>query len=435
RRTAALYGMAGVANCVRFCGILNDLDEGTPQGTLDRFERLSGSFYEPADPTAARSPVQMMTVHRAKGLEFDVVILPFMDWKPFVSGAPIPPYLTARMPGKNQEHLVATAKDRRDSHDNPLCGILWRLDRNRRWGEAKRLFYVAATRARSRLIMTGVMKINNDCLSHERQSPLDWIVDHENLNWPAPGEPFVHRSGNFFIKINPHPPETQATEEPAHLHHPIPEPRTIEPEMSTLSVRSPSMEGSEPERDPNLSDRVAPSGGRSPDAIRGTVIHRLLKRGIESGRIASMEAVRRALVWEGLQPDEASRMAPGILKEAIDTLASPIISGLLEKARGRVRAEWRLECPMSATSLISGSIDLAAFDGTSWWIIDFKTGEPAFGMDAEQFISSALERYVYQINSYRELVRGFTKAEPTPIRAGIYFTALGRWLEIEELHE
>ena len=55
-----------------------------------------------------------MTVHRAKGLEFDVVFIPFLDWYPLSGGRGFhPPYLLERLPGSDGELLIAMAPDRR----------------------------------------------------------------------------------------------------------------------------------------------------------------------------------------------------------------------------------------------------------------------------------------------------------------------------------
>ncbi|MBW2675059.1 MAG: UvrD-helicase domain-containing protein, partial [Deltaproteobacteria bacterium] len=121
RRTASRYGMAGVANCMRFLEILEDAHRGTPLETLRQVKATIDSLYEPADPAASRSPVEIMTIHRAKGLEFDVVFLPFMDWAPLSDiPATAPPYLMERVPGTEGEYLVAMGKDRRSKDTPPV---------------------------------------------------------------------------------------------------------------------------------------------------------------------------------------------------------------------------------------------------------------------------------------------------------------------------
>ena len=65
--------------------------------TVKRIEELLEDAYEPVDPDAASSRVHVMTVHRAKGLEFDSVYLPFMDWNPLAREKTArPPYLLER---------------------------------------------------------------------------------------------------------------------------------------------------------------------------------------------------------------------------------------------------------------------------------------------------------------------------------------------------
>ncbi|GAJ03337.1 unnamed protein product, partial [marine sediment metagenome] len=134
RLTACLYGMAGVANCLRFFEILEDAEQGIPQETLNRIEVILDSLYEPIDPTTSRSQVQMMTIHRAKGLEFDCVFIPFMDYRPLTSGPKTPPpYLLERMPGAGDKHLIAMGKDRRTEEPTPTYRLLKKLQREREW--------------------------------------------------------------------------------------------------------------------------------------------------------------------------------------------------------------------------------------------------------------------------------------------------------------
>jgi len=435
RRTAARYGMGGVANCVRLCGILDDMDEGSPQETLERFEALLETFYEPVDPTTARSPIHMMTIHRAKGLEFDMVLLPFMDWNPLSGGiSGPPPYLVERLPGKKEEHLIATGRDRRKPDPDPLYRILSRLERHRKTGEAKRLFYVAATRARSRLIMSGITGLKQGNPVTPRMSPLSWVWTHhggqEGLMPEWPGRPPAVNAGIAF-EINPAPPEMPDENSPVALFaDQMPAVPDIQPEHRTLSVKTPSAGNLDTDAGPDTARASREEDLYSIPAIRGMLIHRLLRRGLEGKGLPGEGAVTDALVREGVPREEAFLLTPGILEETRATLDSPFIATLLEKAVGPVRTEWKLESALSPSSLLSGSIDLALFDGTCWWIIDFKTGTPGTEQDMNLFFAIEEERYRSQIGAYRRLLKCFIEPESTPVRAGIFFTAPGVWREL-----
>jgi hypothetical protein len=67
---------AGVANCRSYLDILARAEQGLPEDTLVKAEMLLQNAYAPPDPGAAPSPVELMTVHRAKGE-------PVEWWPPF----------------------------------------------------------------------------------------------------------------------------------------------------------------------------------------------------------------------------------------------------------------------------------------------------------------------------------------------------------------
>ena len=119
KAVAERYGLSGVRNCRQFLELLFLAEKGLPEETLSHLEFRLPAAYAPPDPLASRSQVSIMTVHHAKGLEFDTVFVPHSR-----SGIPWRkreredlPYIMERLPGEREEHLIALRPDRRTKQD------------------------------------------------------------------------------------------------------------------------------------------------------------------------------------------------------------------------------------------------------------------------------------------------------------------------------
>ncbi|MDO9529633.1 MAG: UvrD-helicase domain-containing protein [Syntrophales bacterium] len=416
--TAYLYGMAGVANCRRFFEILEDAEEGVPQETLNRIEVTLDSLYEPVDPTASRSPVEMMTIHKAKGLEFDCVFLPFMDWRPLASGPKTPPpYLLERMPGTGEKHLIAMGRDRRTEEPTATYRLLNKIRKEREWGEAKRTFYVAATRARDSLIMGGVVKSKDEAVFAPDKSVLSWVMGHEGLNRKDPAE---IKGTTISIVVNPVIDTLSTKDEYADLI--LPEPLPLTPERMPYVVESPSL---------LKTDDLTHLGDDNADGrARGIITHRILHTSIIGAKIPTEAAIVKALCAEGLPAELAVHISPEIIEEVDSTLSNPFIAGLIDKSNPIVRSEWAIEDTSKEGHIRSGIIDLAVFDGNNWWIVDFKTSRPAKGKSFEKFISREEELYRPQLEAYRSMLKKVEPVGKSSIHMGIYLTALKQWREL-----
>jgi ATP-dependent helicase/nuclease subunit A len=184
RRVGEMWGSRGLGCCRRFLDLIEGAEVHEPVQTLLRLEELLDNAYEPPDPGTAASKVCLMTVHRAKGLEFDTVYLPYLDWKPLAKEAgERPPYLLERSPGASERYLLAARPDRRTGERDPIYDWLRGLRLDRRFGEAKRLFYVAITRAKSRLYLSATLPWQRKDAgpNFPRQAPLTWLNDHYEL--------------------------------------------------------------------------------------------------------------------------------------------------------------------------------------------------------------------------------------------------------------
>ena len=105
--------------------------------------------------------LQLLTIHKAKGLEFDTVLLPglgrytrgedrsLMMWLEYIDG-------------QGETRLLLAPIKETGAGDDPLYGYLRRVQVTRRDHENTRLLYVAATRARRRLHLLGHTRIDAD---------------------------------------------------------------------------------------------------------------------------------------------------------------------------------------------------------------------------------------------------------------------------------
>ena len=104
--------------------------------------------------------LQVMTIHKAKGLEFDVVILPGLARASRKDEPELMRWLE-RPRGDDESDLLLAAITARGSEKDPLYACVTRLLEERQEHEDARLLYVAATRARKRLHLLAELKVED----------------------------------------------------------------------------------------------------------------------------------------------------------------------------------------------------------------------------------------------------------------------------------
>ena len=103
---AAWEGPRGVANARTYLDLLAAAEDGLPEATFVKADFNLQEAFQPPDPQAQASPVEILTVHGAKGLEFHQVFLPFLDWQPLKSEDKTPPFLLEEIPGRDLHGLA-----------------------------------------------------------------------------------------------------------------------------------------------------------------------------------------------------------------------------------------------------------------------------------------------------------------------------------------
>ncbi len=409
---AALWGPAtctpaDLNDTRRYLSLLEGLDQGGDVPLTLLNDRIDQLYAEDAPATR----LEVMTIHKAKGLEFDTVIVPGLGRPPRSNDSPLLRWLERPLEegeaGPSADLLMAARQATGTDRDR-LYDLLGEVEKQRGHFEDKRLLYVAATRARRTLHLLG----------HGKQDKNgEWRAEGGSLLahlWPVVGERFeaLHPATESAGEAAPPPLLLRRID--GAFAPPIP--------ADPVGVRFTG--DAAPERPPTYE-----WAGELARHV-GTVVHRALQRIADGsrwdeGRIRAMDRrFRTALTELGLPPDQHDDAVHRIQTALINTLNDHRGSWLLGP-REEARSEWRISGLLNG-AVVHRIIDRSfVVDGVRW-IVDYKTGihsgDRAFFLDEEQ------RRYRPQLEEYARLVSAL---DPRPIRLGLYFPLMGAWREWE----
>lgn len=414
-RVAARFGAEGVANCRLFLQVLESIETRIPEETLLRLDLALETLYAPESPDAASAPIDLMTVHAAKGLEFDVVFLPFLDWRPLAVGQH-PPYLLERSPEPPGLPLIAMGPDRRIGEPGPGYHLLKRLADGRKVGEAKRLLYVGITRAKKELYLSGLATNTKSGPKAPKNSPLAWIMTHTANH---DGELI----STFFNPLGP-----AVVREKGRQIEPLPEPVPFEAQPLPYHLETPSKLV-----DTSLYAQDTAKGESEPvehAAIRGTITHRIIEALWYDGEFPETARIATALAAEGMNPDTAAAVAQEIADEVTACQKEPFFKWLLDRTHPDGESEYTIEAVSLPGVIQAGVLDLVKQDGDLWWIVDFKTSRPEAGEGEAEFVKQQAEYYRPQLTAYQAMLAKAKGVDIAQVRVGLYFTNLRQWHEI-----
>ncbi|MEM7540714.1 MAG: UvrD-helicase domain-containing protein [Pseudomonadota bacterium] len=348
--------------------------------------------------------VEVMTIHRAKGLEFDTVILMGAGSVARADSGPLLLWDERLRSNQKSDLLIATRQADSDRQEQ-LYAYLWSGEKEMAQAEAVRLLYVALTRARDKLHIVGQLAGQTPAKPRPR-SFLDWL-------WETNEEAILAGA----ISIDAAPASSEAASS-ALLRLPL---DRIPPVVKSTLQETPTSE--------------IPEFAWAEVAARqiGVTTHRVLEQigrdGLDAWgheRVADLEGfLTTDLLRNGFSRADVSAACQQIQKTVANLLNSTRGRWLFDPGHSDAHSEFRIAA-RSETTIEHYVIDRTFIDQSGiCWIVDFKTGGH-LGGDVETYLEQQQQRYRAQLERYARVI---ATIKPNPIRLGLYFPALDGWRE------
>jgi ATP-dependent exoDNAse (exonuclease V) beta subunit len=412
---ACLAGANEVADAQAFFDRLDALD-AAGRFTLDSLEADMGRLYAAPD-AQADGRLQLMTIHKAKGLEFDTVILPGLHRILPAHDTPLLAWDSFAL-ATGERLVAAPVNPRRGKTTEPtVYDFLQGMERERSRNEEARVLYVAATRAVRRLHLVGVAQQDEEgaLVAPRAGSPLARL-------WPA-----VEADFRAVVAVPPAPTICDDRE----LKDFVPQ---------LVRLRAPRIP---PQwQAPAQVITVAARREESVDALAaavGTLTHAVLELIAADPDAWAVQRVterqpgfERWLASRGWAPTEARAGAARVARMLVITLSSADGQWVL-RSRSEAAAELALTRvgaeddggPLCVPGnpfrgQVTRVVDRSFVEDGVRWIIDYKTVDLGADADTTRLTAHA-ERFRPQLESYATLFSG----ERLPQRLAVLYIAHG----------
>lgn len=322
--------------------------------------------------------LQVMTIHKSKGLEFDTVFLPGMGSQPKRQDKPLLRWL--KLPS-HQQGSIFLVSPVQATHSEPdaLYHYLSRIEEEKNAYELQRLLYVAATRARFRLYL----------FDHSIQS------SKGSFKSLLKNQPFMDFNGDDEEKIN------------TTRHHPKPQlvrlPLTHYTKAPPFSIPT--------------AHQAPPLFSTGLQRLIGIATHHLLhwiceNHPNETDQIP-WHLAQHQLTQMGID-GHARADAEALLKKQIQQLFNDPIGQWIIRQQEEEKNEYQLLIELNGR-LVTRVMDRTFVANNTRWVIDFKTGQA----DKETIIA-----HEKQLNDYAFYLSNQTTK---PIQCGLYYLHSSYW--------
>jgi ATP-dependent exoDNAse (exonuclease V) beta subunit len=465
---------AELMNTNRFFQLLNELqvelEENQAVNLLDPTllqSRLQELYAEP-NPTPEGTPfVELLTIHKAKGLEWDVVLVPALERQPAADRSRLLAWSELEPPdssGDASAHFMLAPIAGRGEPSKALNNWLSGIHHAREAAERKRLFYVACTRARQELHLFAAPSVSTNGEIHPHSTSLlqaAWpaaeihFFPTENLGAPGLDSETWVRATNLRVFNPTDVLDLAASASPTLQRFPL----DFDPAARIAAARAHRLPYGDPS-DATASSHAPFSRPEGSFVARsfGNVVHAALET--LAGRIATGSSPAALLAeLPAWTPRIAALLrADGLAHATVNRLAREARTALEDTLRDRdglwllaphaaAANEFALtawpESPNAdgqpAIRPVSIRIDRIFRAGPEphahgedfLWIVDYKTtAHGASGLD--DFLSAQRAAYAPQLETYARILTQLPhpadRPAPAEVRLALYYPTLPRLL-------
>lgn len=396
------------------------------QAFNNAIDRLFAAPRADADPK-----LQVMTIHKSKGLEFDTVIIPGLDRSARKDDKQLLLW-QERINHRGEKQLLLGSLAATGKEEDGLYAFMRREADKQQAFEATRLLYVGCTRAIKRLHLLACINTKED----ELVAPAKVSLLHSI--WPfVKDDAIIVRSNNAinrsdsYTADNTKPGLQHILRLPAHWQAP-----TLADVTLLKEYRGHEFSMSEADNPLNIPEVETTSARLARHT--GTVIHNALQAIVENKLVTNSDCIAaetfinqqqnfwriqlQQLGWSG---ENLNRALQKIVNAITTTLNSEKGRWLLNSDHEQSACELSL-MQKDKQDVREHIIDRTFIADGVRWIVDYKSSEPEAGQSTEDFVARELETYQAQLLRYQKLI---TATETLPIKTALYLVSSGTFIE------
>jgi len=389
-------------------------------GSIENFtefrEKIEKSFVASASSAEDANPVQIMTIHKSKGLEFDHVFLPGLA-RPSRSDDKALLLWHQRLNEQGENRLFLATLSATGSEDNNLYSLLRYEKKEKMLLESTRLLYIGVTRAvKSAYLSASLADKDGEVTAPDNRSLLATVWSELNAN--AVDFMPIRSIGIFFQQQSPLESPSVIQRLPSNAYDGS---YVVEEHPETPAQEDDSI----PEIELNVDNHLQIElGNLVHEALQNYLSNRLI---FEPENLATLKSYWRSrLATFAFEAKSIDAAVERIENSLTSTLQDPSLSWVFDNEQEQSAAELSLQ------SYTNGFVHTNVVDRTFIdsqgvrWIIDYKSAQPSSDQTLEQFLSEQIDAYSPQLARYRDL---FAQEDNKGLKSALLFTSLPKLVE------